>query len=164
MRAEPGQIRVIDEEGAQLGILEVATALQLASERELDLVELDPHSVPPTCKIMNYGRYKYNLRKRMHKAKKTVKRRKEVKLRPKTEEHDLQVKIRQAKRFLSEGHKVLVTMVFRGREEKHPEFGLDLLKKFERELEEVAKLERPASREARNRIGMILAPKNERAS
>ena len=111
-RAEPGQIRVIAEDGEQVGIIEVAEALQIADERELDLVELDPHSTPPTCKLMNYGRFKYNVRKKMQKGKKTTRRRKEVKLRPKTEEHDLQVKIRQARKFLGEGHKVLVFSQF----------------------------------------------------
>ncbi len=151
---------MIDEEGAQVGVIPIAAALELAVQKGLDLVELDPNSTPPTCKLMNYGRFKYAVRKKMAKSKKTVRRRKEVKLRPKTEEHDLQVKIRQAKKFLAEGHKVLVTMVFRGREEKHPEFGFGLLQKFLESVTEVAKLEKPPAREARNRIGMILGPKS----
>ncbi|MCA8962527.1 MAG: translation initiation factor IF-3, partial [Planctomycetes bacterium] len=121
------QIRLIDEEGGQLGILDVASALELAQERDLDLVELDPNSEPPTCKLMNFGKYKYNLAKRQKGSKKSVNKRKEVKLRPKTEQHDFDVKLRRAKKFLEEGHKVLVTLIFRGREQKHPEIGFDLL-------------------------------------
>ena len=133
-------------------------ALDLARERELDLVELDPHASPPTCKLLNFGRYKYNLRKKQQKnrGKKTVRRRKEVKLRPKTEEHDFQVKLKRARKFLEEGHKVLVTLIFRGREQKRPELGYNLLKKFSEELSEIAKMEKEPSREAGNRIGMVL--------
>lgn len=155
-RASADPIRVIDDEGGQLGIMETSEALDLAAERELDLVELDPNSTPPTCKLMNYGKYKYNLRKRQKGSKKTVNKRKEVKLRPKVEEHDFQVKLRRARKFIEEGHKVLVTLVFRGREQKHPEIGFDLLKKFAEELDEIAKLEKSPSRESNNRIGMIL--------
>ena len=150
---------MIGEDGKQIGILPIAEALERAAESELDLVELDPHSTPPTCKLMNYGRFKYSVRKKMSKSKKTVRRRKEVKLRPKTEEHDLQVKIRMAKKFLGAGHKVLVTMVFRGREEKHMDLGRGVMEKFYDQLEDIAKLEKAPSREARNRIGMILGPK-----
>lgn len=155
-RASSDPIRVIDDEGGQLGIMETSAALDLAVERELDLVELDPNSTPPTCKLMNYGKYKYNLRKRQKGSKKTVNKRKEVKLRPKVEEHDFQVKLRRARKFIEEGHKVLVTLVFRGREQKHPEIGFDLLKKFAEDLDEIAKLEKTPSRESNNRIGMIL--------
>ncbi|MFN0057358.1 MAG: translation initiation factor IF-3 [Planctomycetota bacterium] len=153
------KIRVIDDEGGLLGILEVTQALEMAKERELDLVELDPHSKPPTCKLMNYGRYKYNLRKKQKKNKKTVVKRKELKLRPKTEDHDFQVKLRHARKFLEEGHKVLVTMLFRGREQKHPELGFELLNKFAKDLDDFAKLEKAPARESSNRIGMILAKK-----
>lgn len=155
-RPSADPIRVIDEEGGQLGIIQVSEALDLANERDLDLVELDPNSTPPTCKLMNYGKYKYTLRKRQKGSKKTVNKRKEVKLRPKTEEHDFQVKLRRARKFIEEGHKVLVTLVFRGREQKHPEIGFDLLNKFATELDEIAKLEKAPSRESNNRIGMIL--------
>lgn len=150
---------MIDEEGKQVGIIDVASALEMAQEKELDLVELDPHSTPATCKLMNFGRYKYDLRKKQQKAskaKRSVRRRKEVKLRPKTEEHDFQVKVKRARKFLEEGHKVLVTLIFRGREQKRPELGFNLLKKFSDELAEVAKLEKEPSREAGNRIGMVL--------
>lgn len=134
----------------------VAEGLELSEEHGLDLVELDPNSEPPTCKLMNFGKFKYNQSKRQKGSKKNVNKRKEVKLRPKVEEHDFQVKIRNAKRFLEEGHKVLVTLVFRGREQKHPEIGYDLLNRFAKELDEIAKLEKAPSREGGNRIGMIL--------
>ena len=148
---------MIDEEGGQVGIIAVAEALEIAQEKDLDLVELDPNSTPPTCKLMNYGRFKYNLRKKLRQSKKNVVKRKEVKLRPKTDEHDFQVKLRKAKKFIEEGHKVLVTLVFRGREQKHPEIGFNLLQRFYGGLEDIAKLEKEPSREGRNRLGMILA-------
>ena len=150
---------MIDDDGTQIGIIDVPAALEMAREKDLDLVELDPHSTPATCKLMNFGRYKYDLRKRQqksNKSRKAVRKRKEVKLRPKTEEHDFQVKLRRARKFLEEGHKVLVTLIFRGREQKRPELGFNLLKKFSEELSEVAKMEKEPSREAGNRIGMVL--------
>lgn len=150
---------MIDEAGTQLGIMASADALEIAREQELDLVVLDPHGRPPTCKLMNFGRYKYNLRKRMQKGKKAVRKRKEIKLRPKVEEHDFMVKMRRAKKFLEEGHKVMVTLIFRGREQKHPELGFQVLQKFYGALEEVAKMEKEPAREASNRLSMILAKK-----
>ena len=147
---------MIDDDGTQIGIIDVPAALEMARAKDLDLVELDPHSTPATCKLMNYGRFKYNLRKKLRQNKKTILKRKEVKLRPKTDQHDFMVKIRKAKKFIEEGHKVLVTLVFRGREQRHPEIGFNLLQRFYKELEEIAKLEKEPSREGGNRIGMIL--------
>ncbi|MFQ5653715.1 MAG: translation initiation factor IF-3 [Planctomycetota bacterium] len=151
------QIRLIDEEGTQVGIVEVAGTLELARERDLDLVELTPNSNPPTCKLMDFGRFKYNQSKNVQKHK--VRRRKEVKLRPKTEKHDFQVKLRKARKFIKDGHKVLVTLMFRGREMRHPELGFDLLKRFADELVDIAKVEKEPAREAGNRLGMILSGK-----
>lgn len=139
--------------------MEAAAALEIAQERDLDLVLLDPNASPPTCKLMNFGRYKYNLRKRLQKGKKTVRKRKEIKLRPKVEEHDFNVKMRKAKQFLEEGHKVMVTLIFRGREQKHPELGFEVLARFYQSLDEIAKKEKEPSREASNRLTMILAKK-----
>lgn len=158
-RPEPGEYRLIDETGAQLGIMDAVQALELAREQELDLVLLDPNGRPPTCKLMNFGRYKYNLRKRLQKGKKTVRKRKEIKLRPKVEEHDFLVKARRARKFLEEGHKVMVTLLFRGREQKHPELGFDVLQKFFEVLSDVAKKEKEPVREASNRLSMMLAKK-----
>ncbi len=134
----------------------MAQALEMAHDQDLDLVELDPSSTPPTCKLMDFGKFNYDRRKKLRQNRRTVPKRKEVKLRPKTEDHDFHVKLRKAKKFLEEGHKVLVTLVFRGREQKHPEIGFNLLNKFYDELREIAKLEKVPSREGQNRLGMIL--------
>jgi len=156
-----GTVRLIDEEGTQVGILSVREALDVALERGLDLVEIAPQADPPTCKLLDYGKYKYQQKKKQHKSKtKTAsKRRKEIKLRPKTEEHDLQVKLKHAKEFIAEGHKVLITMVFRGRELRYTETGVEHLKKFAQAMEDVAKVEKEPTSEGRNRIGMILVAK-----
>lgn len=158
-RPKPGQIRLIDDDGKQLGIVSIIEALRIAEEKELDLVEIAPTADPPTCRLMDYGKFKYQQTKNSRQSKKTVQRRKEVKLRPKTEEHDFQVKVQRARRFLDKGHKVLVTMIFRGREAVHQDLGKDILLRFARELEEVAKLEKEPSREGRNRLDMILVHK-----
>jgi translation initiation factor IF-3 len=155
----PGSVRLIDEEGKQLGIMELREALAIAEERELDLVEIAPTAVPPTCKLMDYGKYKYQQTKKTRGQKKPVTRRKEVKLRPKTEEHDFQVKVERARRFLTKGHKVLVTMMFRGRETVHIDLGKGLLTRFASALEDCAKVEKEPSREGRNRMDMILVSK-----
>ena len=111
-------MRVIDPEGKQLGVLPVFEALRLAVNYDLDLVEVSPKSEPPVCRIMDYGKFKYQQSKKAHEAKKkqVVVHLKEVKMRPKTEEHDFQFKARHAERFLKEGNKAKITMMFRGRE------------------------------------------------
>jgi translation initiation factor IF-3 len=154
-----GTIRLIAEDGAQLGIMEVREALAIANERELDLVEIAASATPPTCKLMDYGKFKYQQKKKSHGQKKTVQRRKEIKLRPKTEEHDLTVKVARARKFLEKGHKVLVTMIYRGRESVHLELGKELLVRFAKLLEDCAKVEKQPSREARNRMDMVLVRK-----
>jgi len=158
-RPRPGVIRLIDESGEQLGIMEIANALLIADERGLDLVEMAATAKPPTCKLMDYGKYKYEQKKKSQGQKKTIVRRKEIKLRPKTEEHDFTVKVNHARRFLEKGHKVLVTMVFRGRESIHIDLGRDLLLRFGKALEDCAKVEREPSREGRNKMDMILVGK-----
>ncbi|MBN1443622.1 MAG: translation initiation factor IF-3 [Planctomycetes bacterium] len=158
-RPRPGQIRVIGDDGKQLGIMEIADALALAEEKELDLVEIAPTAEPPTCKLMDYGKFKYQQTRKVRSQKKHAIRRKEVKVRPKTEEHDLNVKIERARRFLAKGHKVLVTMVFRGREAVYMDQGKDLLMTFAKALEDCAKLEKEPSREGRNKVDMILVSK-----
>ena len=119
----------MDEEGGISGVLSVPEALRAAQERGLDLVEVSPASVPPVCRIMDYGKYKYQANKRAMEAKKKAARIdiNEVKLRPKTEEHDLLFKEKNARRFLEDGDKVKLTIMFRGREVTHPEFGTVLL-------------------------------------
>ena len=154
-----GSCRLIDEKGEQMGIMEISEALRIAGEREVDLVEIAPNSDPRTCKLMDFGKFKYHQTKKNRNQKKPVNKRKEVKLRPKVGEHDFVVKFERARGFLGKGHKVLVTMMFRGREMAHLDLGIDVLKRFATELEDCSKVEKEPSREARNRINMILAPK-----
>lgn len=150
---------MIDDEGNQLGILEVAEAVELAEERGLDLVEMAAMADPPTCKLMDYGKYKFDQKKKGRGQKKTVQRRKEIKLRPKCEEHDYQVKLTRARDFLEKGHRVQVTMMFRGRESIHVQLGRELLMRLAGEVEELAKIEQLPSREGRNRMVMVLVHK-----
>jgi translation initiation factor IF-3 len=139
--------------------MEIRDALAMAEERGLDLVEIAPQADPPTCKLMDYGKFKYLQTKKSRGQKKPVHRRKEVKLRPKTEEHDFLHKVGRAREFLGKGHKVLVTMMFRGRETVHIDLGKDILLRFAKELEDCSKVEKEPSREARNKVHMILVGK-----
>ncbi len=153
------EVRVIDPEGKQLGILPVYEAQRLAINYELDLVEVSPKAEPPVCRIMDYGKFKYQQSKKAHDAKKkqAVIHLKEVKMRPKTEEHDFQFKLRHIERFLKEGNKTKITVVFRGRELAHPDLGRNMLNRITEEAKEWAKVEQPPKFEGRNFI-MILAP------
>ena len=126
------QVRVIDDEGQQLGIMAPRDAMREAEDRGLDLVEVAPKAVPPVCRIMDYGKYKYEQKRRARESRKhqhTVNV-KEVKVRPKIDPHDLMHKTGHAREFLGEGNKVKVTVMFRGREMAHPEFGKELLRKI----------------------------------
>lgn len=154
------EVRVIGHDGKQSGILPLKEAMKLAEEQGLDLVEVAPQATPPVCRIMNYGKYKYQQSKKIQEAKKhqTVIQVKEVKIRPRTEEHDLQFKLRHAKRFLSEGNKVKVSMLFRGREIAHPEMGRELLDRIIAELKDLMVIEQAPRLEGRNMV-MLLAPK-----
>jgi len=149
----------VDDEGGFLGIMGVREALLAAQERGLDLVEVSPNADPPVCRVMDYGKYKYQASKRTVEAKKKAARVdvKEVKLRPKTEDHDLQFKIKNARRFLEDGDKVKVTVMFRGREVTHPEFGAALLEKVVKELEGVGNVEAQPMMAGRT-MTMIFAP------
>ncbi|MBE9486132.1 MAG: translation initiation factor IF-3 [Chloroflexi bacterium] len=151
------QVRVIDDEGGQLGILVTSEALRLAEEQGLDLVEVSPQAEPPVCRIMDYGKYKYQQAKRASEArKKQVKVEiKEVKMRPKTDDHDFQFKIRHARRFLEEGNKVKMTIMFRGRENAHPEQGLKQLEKAVAALKDVGQVESRPSKMGRFMTMMI---------
>ncbi len=153
------EVRAIGHEGDQLGILPLERALAMAEELELDLVEVAPLARPPVCKIMDYGRYKYHLAKKAVEAKKrqTVVHLKEVKVRPKTESHDFEVKLKKVREFLGEGNKVKVTVMFRGREVTIPEKGLEQLQKMLARLQDEAKVESPPKREGRT-MYMMLAP------
>jgi len=152
-------VRVIDDEGGQLGIMELGAALQAAEEQGLDLVEVSPNAAPPVCRIMDYGKYKYQQSKRAAEAKKKQARveLKEVKLRPKTDEHDYQFKVKNAMRFLGEGNKVKVTIMFRGREVTHPDYGRRLLEKLAADVQDITQIEAPA-RMAGRFMSMVVAP------
>ncbi|MCK8602548.1 translation initiation factor IF-3 [Syntrophobacteraceae bacterium DRH4] len=152
---------MIGQDGSQLGIVPLKKALDLAAEEHLDLVEVAPNANPPVCKIMDYGKFKYQQSKRSQEAKKkqTVIQVKEVKVRPKTDEHDLQVKIRHIKRFLAQKDKAKVTIVFRGREIAYTDQGVKILERIEEELRDEAVVEQHAKMEGRNMV-MILAPKS----
>ncbi len=153
------EVRVIDPEGRQLGILPIAEALRTSAHYELDLVEVSPKSDPPVCRIMDYGKFKYQQSKKAHDAKKkqAVVHVKEVKLRPKTEEHDYQFKLRHIERFLKEGNKTKVTIVFRGRELAHPDLGRNMLNRITEETKTFGRIEQPPKFEGRN-FTMVIAP------
>ncbi len=155
------EVRVISQDGTQLGILPIEQALHAAYEQHLDLVEVAPEARPPVCRIMDYGKYRYEQAKKAREAKKkqTVIELKEIKLRPKTEEHDFQFKARHAERFLKEGNKAKITMMFRGREMIRMDRGKALLDRFVEALKEVAVVEQAPKVEGRN-MTMILAPKH----
>ncbi|HKY33573.1 MAG TPA: translation initiation factor IF-3 [Candidatus Polarisedimenticolia bacterium] len=154
------EIRVIDDEGGQLGIMTPAAALALAQEKGLDLVEVAPMSAPPVCRILDYGKYLYQQNKKQHDAKKKQKQIqvKEVKFRPKTEEHDYLFKRKHIERFLEDGDKVKASVMFRGREMAHPSYGRHILERLKSELAERALVEQDARMEGRFMF-MILAPK-----
>lgn len=154
------EVRVVTDAGEQLGIMTTKDALKLALEKQMDLVEIVPNSKPPVCKIMDYGRFKYEQQKRDKETRKKQKTftLKEVKLRPAIDEHDFDVKFRAALRFLEEGDKVKFTIMFRGRELARPDQGAELLKEMAAKLADIATMEREAKLEGKNMI-MILAPK-----
>ena len=153
-------MRVISADGEQLGILEIEEALRQSAEVGLDLVEVAPNADPPVCRIMDYGQYKYQQSKRQHEAKKHQKiiHLKEIKLRPKTEEHDFLFKLKHALEFVEAGDKVKVTVMFRGREMSHQDLGHRLMEKFVAQIGELAIVESPAKMEGRT-LSMVLAPK-----
>jgi len=155
------EVRVIDADGKQVGILPLKEAMKIAEEKGLDLVEVAPNSQPPVCRVMNYGKYKYQQNKRIQEARKhqTVIHVKEVKVRPRTEEHDFQTKLRHVKRFLDEGNKVKISILFRGREIAHPEFGKEMLNRFVEGLKDLMVIEQAPRLEGRNMV-MILSPKS----
>jgi translation initiation factor IF-3 len=157
------QLRVIDSDGKQLGILPRREALRLADERELDLVEVSPNANPPVVKLMDFGKYQYERAKREREARKASKNVevKEIRLRPKTGEHDLAFKIRKARSFLESGAKVKVRIRFRGREITHPEVARAQLERISSELSDVSTIEQRPGFEGRT-ILMILAPNTQR--
>ncbi len=162
-RIRDREVRVIDEEGTQLGVMPPQQALRVAEERGLDLVEVAPNGTPPVCRIMDYGKYRYQMKRKAHDAKKhqksiTVK---EVKFRPNTDEHDYEFKKNHIIRFLKQGNKVKANIWFRGREIVHKEIGRALIQRLIEEIEEIGEVE-DQPRMERNNLIAILAPKKEK--
>jgi len=154
------KIRVIDTDGEQLGIITPQEALRVAEEKELDLVLVSETANPPVCRIMDYGKYKFEQEKRAREARKKQHTAdvKEVKMRYKIEEHDYNVRVNNAKRFLKSGDKVKATITFRGREIQHSNLAQRLLERMATDLEEVAEVQQAPKREGRNMM-MLLSPK-----
>jgi len=153
-------VRVIDDEGTAVGILSVRDALALAQEKGLDLIEVAPTAQPPVCRIMDYGKYKFELSKKDHQNRRHQKSTqvKEIKLRPRTDKHDLEIKIRQIKGFLADGNKTKVLLTYRGREMANQEMGRTLMNTVIAELGEIGTIEYAPRMEGRSLI-MIVAPK-----
>lgn len=157
------EIRVIDSDGSQIGVISPEQALNIAQERELDLVLVSETAKPPVCRIMDYGKYKFEQEKKAREAKKKQHTAdvKEVKMRYKIDEHDYKVRINQAQRFLKSGDKVKATITFRGREIQHANLAQDLLERMATDLKEVAEIQQAPKREGRNMM-MLLSPKKEK--
>lgn len=153
-------IRLIAEDGEQMGIVATDEARSIAEDKGLDLVEVAPNSRPPVCRIMDYGKYKYEQARKAREArrKQHVIHMKEIKLRPKIEDHDFGFKLRHARRFLSEGDKVKFTLRFRGRESTHPELGVRVLERVKTELDDLGTIETDIRQEGRQ-MTMVMAPR-----
>lgn len=153
------KVRVVDENGEMRGVMSVREGIALAEEAGLDLVEVSPNAVPPVCKILDHGKYKYELQKKAAEARKKQKviDLKEIKLRPGIEKHDFEVKMRNARRFLEDGDKVKITMRFRGREMSHQQIGMDVLKRVKEALMDICKVDMEPKFEGRQ-IMMVLSP------
>lgn len=157
-------VRVVGPEGEQLGVMPTEEALNKAREMNMDLVEVAPKADPPVCKIMDYGKFRYQQQKRAHEAKKkqTVIQLKEVKIRPKIDEHDFQFKLKHARRFLEGGDKAKVSVMFRGREIVHRDLGRKLLDRFIKEIEDIGEVESMPKMEGRN-MTMVLMAKSQKS-
>ena len=159
-RIRAREVRVIADDGAQVGIIPTSEALRMAQEKGLDLVEVAPNAEPPVCRIMDFGRFKYQQQKKLQEARKKQVHVevKEIKLRPKTDDHDLQFKVKHVRRFLEEGNKAKVTLVFRGREITHMELGRAVIEKFAAQIADIAVIESHPRVDGRQMF-MIVAPK-----
>lgn len=155
------EIRVVGADGSQLGIMSSREALKIAAEQDLDLVKIAPQATPPVCRIMDYGKYRYEQAKREKEARKNQKvaEIKEVRMSLNIDTHDFDTKVNQAKKFLQNGDKVKVSVRFRGREMAHPEMGKGLLERFATDCAEVGSLDKPPKMEGRS-LAMFIAPKN----
>ncbi|MDH2235640.1 translation initiation factor IF-3 [Pigmentiphaga sp. GD03639] len=156
------EVRLIGVDGEQLGIVKLAEAVRLSEQNDVDLVEIAPNAQPPVCRLMDYGKFKYQEQKRQHEAKLKQKiiQVKEVKFRPGTDEGDYQVKLRNLRRFLEEGDKAKVTLRFRGREMAHQELGMRVLERVRDDLVEISAVEAMPKLEGRQMV-MVLAPKKK---
>jgi translation initiation factor IF-3 len=154
------QVRLVDENGEQVGVVPTADALRRAESVGLDLMEVSPNADPPVCKILDYGRFRYEAQKKKNEARKKQKiiEVKEIKMRPNIDTHDYEVKMRSIHRFIEEGDKVKVTMRFRGREMVHQEIGKQVLDRVREEMEETAKVEQFPKLEGRQ-MTMVMAPR-----
>lgn len=157
------EVRLIDEDGEQVGIVPLDEALERASSVELDLVEIDPNAQPPVCRIMDYGKHRFEQAKRQQAARKKQRQIqvKEVKFRPGTDEGDYQIKLRNVRRFLEDGDKAKVTLRFRGREMAHQELGLQLLKRVEEDLGDLCVVDQRPRLEGRQMV-MMLSPRKSK--
>ncbi len=154
------EVRLIAADGSQVGIVTLKEALEYAAEATLDLVEVAPQANPPVCRVMDYGKYKYEQSKKQQEARRrqTTIQVKEVKIRPKIEAHDMEFKLKNVRRFLADNDKAKITMIFRGREMAHQDRGYAILQKVAEELADVAVVEQPPKQEGRT-LSMIVAPK-----
>jgi translation initiation factor IF-3 len=154
------EVLLIDEEGEKRGIVPITEALRMAEEAALDLVEVSPNTSPPVCKLLDFGKYKYQAQKKAAEARKKQKTIdiKEIKMRPTIDTHDYEVKMRSIRRFFEEGDKVKVTLRFRGREMAHQEIGIQLLERLQKEVEPIAKVEQEPKLEGRQMV-MVMAPR-----
>ena len=154
------QVRLIDEEGENHGVVNIDDAMRRAAEAGLDLVEISPNTDPPVCKILDYGKFKYQAQKKASEARKKQKtiEVKEIKMRPGIDQHDYDVKMRSVEKFLKEGDKVKVTLRFRGREMAHKELGMELLERVRTQTDELAKVEQLPRLEGRQ-MSMVIAPR-----
>ena len=154
-------VRLISAEGDQLGIVPLREAMDVAKNGGLDLVEVSPNSDPPVCRVMDYGKFRYQASKKVQEARKKSRggQMKEIKLRPHTEDHDLGFKIKNLKKFLEKKNRVKVTVFFRGREMAYMNAGEEILMRVAQEVSEEGGIEQPPTREARNRMTMVIIPK-----
>ena len=154
------KVRVIDENGENLGVMYTREAIEQAAEVGLDLVEVSPNADPPVCKFLDVGKFRYEAQKKANLARKTQKTQdiKEIKMRPNIDDHDYEVKMRNVQRFIENGDKVKVTLRFRGRELSHQQLGMNLLRRVQTDVEEIAKVEAYPRMEGRQML-MVLSPK-----
>lgn len=157
------ECRLIGPDGEQIGIVPISKARKIATEKELDLVEIAPQAKPPVCRIMDYGKFKYEQQKRekLQRKRQQIILVKEVRFHPNTDTHDFDFKVRHARQFLIDGNKVKASVVFRGRQMAHQEFGLKLLEKFKEQLEDLAIIEREPNMEGRSMIAIFSPDKKK---